>query len=442
MRAVDLFAGPGGWDLGAQALGIDPLGIEWDDAACATREAAGLRTVQADVAELDPLDYPCDLLIASPPCQAWSMAGKRQGQEDIERVYWLTAEIADADGEPDRLADSEWADERSKLVTEPLRWALALKPRLLAWEQVPPVIDYWKHCAEILREQGYHVWTGILSAERYGVPQTRKRAILLASLDRPVHPPMPTHQEYRAGEPAWDGPMLSLEGELQPWVSMADALGWTAPFGRGGARSYRRTRGTGMIERNGERRDHPTDEPAPTLTAKARSDVWLRANAQENAATRHAEEPAPTIKGGNDTGDRVWTEERPAPTIVGTRRSDQGMIAGRQLPEGEGRNVGGHGWTERRPATNVNGDPRIAAAARRDRDPNYDPSDPLPPSHQASAVRVSIEEASILQSFPPDHPWQGSRSKKFQQIGNAVPPLLARAVLSALLEAQDQEAAA
>ena len=68
MNALDLFAGPGGWDVGAQSLGLDPLGIEWDDAACQTRAAAGLRTHQGDVAALDPRDFaPCDLLIASPP---------------------------------------------------------------------------------------------------------------------------------------------------------------------------------------------------------------------------------------------------------------------------------------------------------------------------------------------------------------------------------------
>jgi DNA (cytosine-5)-methyltransferase 1 len=39
----------------------------------------------------------------------------------------------------------------------------------------------------------------------------------------------------------------------------------------------------------------------------------------------------------------------------------------------------------------------------------------------------------ILQSFPPDWPFQGSRSAVFQQVGNAVPPLLAERVLLAVL---------
>lgn len=40
MRAVDIFAGPGGWDVAARDLGIDVVGIEIDDSACDTREAA------------------------------------------------------------------------------------------------------------------------------------------------------------------------------------------------------------------------------------------------------------------------------------------------------------------------------------------------------------------------------------------------------------------
>lgn len=255
------------------------------------------------------------LLIASPPCQAWSMAGKREGLKDQARVFDLCALWANHPTAP--RPTEEWHDERSPLAAEPMRWAASLRPDLLAWEQVPPVLDLWKFCADLLRPLGYSTWTGILSAERFGVPQTRKRAILLASRIGQVHPPHPTHQAYVAGEPARHD--FTLEGEILPWVSMADALGWNAdvpaptvtgggtdaggpePFGRGGASanlpSYRRTRGPGMTERHGERRAHPATEPAPALTSKARSDEWEYDRRQGNTTTGGGTDHGPTHPG-------------------------------------------------------------------------------------------------------------------------------------------------
>jgi DNA (cytosine-5)-methyltransferase 1 len=489
LRALDLFAGPGGWDVGAEALGIEPLGIEYDDAAVATREAYGLSTIHADVTTLDPLEVArahseeaaadgIDLLIASPPCQAWSMAGSRKGIDDLDRVYALTRAVA---GRPTGQARSggpsinevkrslsatsytlranasgstpggvewiseeptEWEDERSKLVVEPLRWALALRPGLLAFEQVPPVLDYWRFIGSILRDEGYAVWTGILSAERYGVPQTRKRAILMASKIGGVHPPLPTHLPYVAGEPKPTEPMLTLEGELKPWVSMAEALGWAegsipAPsptittgggekggvdvFAGAGSRARARAaithvdpnagRGEGMKDRHGERAASPVENPAPTVSCHA-ADWKLRAGTNENDVTREGEEPAPTLRFGERLNAVEWVDG--SPRYLDTRQSHaQARSTNNPAPTMVGANLakGSAVFTDD-PAT----EPTEGTA--------YKPT---------RGVRVTIEEASILQSFPPDYPWQGSRTKQFQQIGNAVPPLMAKAILEALI---------
>jgi DNA (cytosine-5)-methyltransferase 1 len=44
-------------------------------------------------------------------------------------------------------------------------------------------------------------------------------------------------------------------------------------------------------------------------------------------------------------------------------------------------------------------------------------------------IRVSVADAAALQTFPPNHPFQGTRTKQYEQIGNAMPPLLAEAVI-------------
>jgi DNA (cytosine-5)-methyltransferase 1 len=221
-RIVDLFAGAGGWDEGLRELGYTAVGIDNDHWACATARAAGHERIEADIAALDPEAFaPVWGLIASPPCQAYSTAGKGLGRFDKERVIACAHELAAGhDTRAEHLAACR--DPRSLLTVEPLRWALTLRPRWIALEQVPPVLELWSLFAGLLTAHGYEASAGVLSAERYGVPQTRKRAYLVASLDGPAELPAPTHRSYNPRRP--EG--IREDEELLPWVSMADALGW------------------------------------------------------------------------------------------------------------------------------------------------------------------------------------------------------------------------
>ena len=418
MNAVDLFAGPGGWDIAAREMGLDPLGIEFDPDACATREAAGLRTLQADIAALSPDDFaPCDLLIASPPCPSFSTAGKGKGMDDMPLIY----ESADRIAEGQSLEEAHWHDERSALVLEPLRWALALEPRFLAWEQVPPVLPFWERCAEILRGRGWNVWTGKVEAERYGVPQTRERVILMADRDAPVHPPRPTHQRYVKGEPQRHE--VTLEREVLPWISMAEALGWASTDEIHGER------GAGMTERYGARPGRSASEPAPAITAGSKGSgprlLRLRNGNQDNATERDAAEPASTIAFGHNAARVEWVLEKPEdrPEAQGAGNSPRSI---KEPASTITSRADLSRWQARDSGPGAEREPRGVAQPGR-----HDPEESG--SQQKDAIRVSEAEALVLQSFPPAYPLQGTKSKRFLQIGNAVPPLLAYAILRELL---------
>ncbi len=420
---LDLFAGPGGWDLGARALGLDPLGVEVDVDACRTRLAHGLRTLMADVAAIDPVQFaPIVGLIGSPPCQGYSSAGSGAGRRDLERVVRcmeamadgvdLRAELRDelCEPEPGALFGFATEDTRSLLVVEPLRFALVLRPRWIALEQVPPVLPLWEVMAQLLIGHGYRTWTGKLRADEYGVPQTRERAFLLASLDHQPEPPEPTHQRWAKGaEPVRP---VDAAGRL-PWVTMAEALGWGMT-----ARPS-----TTLVSR-------PLDGGSgarAALAAELDAGRWYdrRASPQAQAADRHQDEPAPTITANGLDGQHVWrlkgtnqqNATRRAPDEPARRRSPEGNLA---LPE----------WVAERPATTVAGDHRVHPPGHKTN--ASDPPGRYDGRAGQNAIRVTIEEAAVLQGFPPDYPWRGMQTAMFRQVGNAVPPPLARAVLSAV----------
>lgn len=87
-------------------------------------------------------------------------------------------------------------------------------------------------------------------------------------------------------------------------------------------------------------------------------------------------------------------------------------------------------WGSTRPATTVAGDPRLIAPGHRCREEGCHVGQP-PRRQFDGATRLSLEEASLLQTFPADYPWRGMSKARFKQVGDAVPPLLAAAVVKA-----------
>lgn len=329
------FAGPGGWSQALKALDLDAEGYETDADACATARAAGHRRTQADVRRVT-WDEPLTGYIASPPCQTFSRVGKGAGREHLDHLRQAAKWVAQGDTVTAalRAVGDQVLDERSALVLHPLTVIAAKRPQWVALEQVPPVLPIWETYAELLEGFGYRTAVGYVYSEQHGVPQTRKRAVMVAHADRPVALPTPTHSLYHLRTPA------RLDDGVKPWVSMAEALGW----------------GTSRVDRN-----------------RLLAEVTPRVNNQSGTAF-----------------DLTWPAHRPAP-----------VVAGREIVTMPGAN-----------ANRFNG----STKSRND------------------GIRVTPAEAGVLQSFPADYPWQGGKSKQFEQVGNAVPPLLAQAILAPLVD--------
>jgi DNA (cytosine-5)-methyltransferase 1 len=365
---LDLYAGAGGWDEGGAILGHRSVGLEIEHDPCVTARRAGHVRIRCDVATYPtaPFRGRVRRVKGSPPCQAWSMAGNRLGEEDRARVHELVDEYAAGADQP----GDGWADPRSHHAAQPVRWIRDLRPESVCLEQVPPVLGLWEHIARVLRGWGYSTWVGVLNSADYGVPQTRKRAILIASRVRAATPPEPTH----AREPVAD-----LFGVRARWVSMAEALGWPGvdrpartvcgnreprwAYGQGG--SY--ATGWTLDRRTNSRGPQDTvapvvlDRPAPTLTSMSGRQWVLRsshaAKVNDRTQPRSMEEPAQTINFGHSSMEWVVDEQ--------------------------------------------------------------------------DTLRISVVEAAILQSFPAGYPWHGNKTSTFLQVGNAIPPRLAAAVLGA-----------
>ena len=169
-KAIDLFAGPGGLTLGLVAAGFEVVAaVESDELAVKTYRAnhpdvavqhADIRDVDADelLAELhlDPDDIA--LCAGCPPCQGFSSVRTLNGNKTVD-------------------------DPRNDLIAEYIRFVREIKPRAIMLENVPGLLrdEGFEAAVAELEALGYPASEGtrILNAAEYGVPQNRRRLVLL-----------------------------------------------------------------------------------------------------------------------------------------------------------------------------------------------------------------------------------------------------------------------
>src|SRR3989344_4937636 len=197
---IDLFAGAGGMSIGLEKAGFELLAAtDWDHWSCETLRTNHPNTVvkEGDITEID-LDLfakelgriEVDLIVGGPPCQGFSQLGKR-------------------------LQD----DPRNQLWQQYMKFVAYFKPKVFLMENVPQLLtsDEYSRIKGMAEQLGYSVVEKVLHAVDYGVPQKRKRAIILGSRIGILQHPAETHVELAK--------VNLLNQNLKSWKTVRDAIG-------------------------------------------------------------------------------------------------------------------------------------------------------------------------------------------------------------------------
>ena len=202
-KIIDLFCGCGGLSYGFEMAGFEViLGIDnWAD-ALKTFSATHKNAVAhlADLYTLNPSEIlekynikKPDIIVGGPPCQGFSIAGKR-------------------------MID----DERNKLYKGFVNFVDFFKPSAFVMENVPNIVSMGKgalkqQIIEDFEQIGYKVSSKILMASDYGVPQNRKRAIFVGLLNGKEFefPKVQTENKVTSFESISDLPEYNLEDGTQ-----------------------------------------------------------------------------------------------------------------------------------------------------------------------------------------------------------------------------------
>jgi DNA (cytosine-5)-methyltransferase 1 len=417
LHVASAFSGAGGSSTGYRIAGYRVLAaVEFVPAACETYEANmsdRTQLLRRDVRGLDASELleacglaagELDVLDGSPPCEPFSMAGRRERTWDQVREY---------SGQRQRSDD---------LFYEFARLVDGVRPKVFAAENVAGLArgrarGYFKRIMAALRACGYRVAARTLDAAWLGVPQFRQRIVIVGVRDDVVGEPAfpaPLAYQYTVREAIAD--LLEggdvLHGDYDRYWQPRDISDRPAPAVVAGSPSHWHVVG-GPVVRMGSfgakhRPPEVTDQPAPTVVA-GDSTYW------------HVDQ----IVEGHDFRQQTRSIDAPAATVRGV-----GARAGRAgQPPGDLRV-----FRDTRGAKPGNG-------GRRDR--ADEPAPTLVPGHNATHYQVeegaervrrrfTIDELRRICGFPDDYVLTGSFSQQWERLGDAVPPPMAAAWATAI----------
>lgn len=400
---LDLFAGAGGLSEGFIEAGCEVVGhIEMDKNACDTLvtrmvyhalkdmgkyseykeylkgeisleaivEKYGLEAERDSVicAKIDESNYhslistiqenlngrQLDMIVGGPPCQAYSYIGRAR---DVERMH---------------------SDERNFLYKYYVEFLKALQPKMFVFENVPGLLSagkgkYLHDMRELMKEAGYDTDFRVLNAANYGVPQNRKRIILVGWSK---HSKLSAYPDFESVDREY---VVSNFFEDLPAIKPGDSV----------AIKPRVQKSQLLIELG---IIHPELDFIVDHITRPHIDRDL-------TIYKHA-------VGLKNQG--INLKYNDLPTELKTHKNEKGFLDRFKVVDSKA--LGSH-----------------TVVAHIGKDGHFYIH---PDINQNRSL--SVREAARLQTFPDDYKFEGSRGPKYKQIGNAVPPMLAKVIAKEL----------
>ncbi|MGB3514411.1 MAG: DNA cytosine methyltransferase [Microcoleaceae cyanobacterium] len=380
--AIDLFAGAGGMSLGFEQAGFDiPVSVELDPIHCATHQfnfpfwsilCRSITDVTGDEIRqvLDIQNREIDVVFGGPPCQGFSMIGKRALD-----------------------------DPRNILISHFFRLILELQPKYFVMENVKGLtieknLNYLQEVISKLSKNGYQFQQPyqVLNAANYGVPQHRERLFLLGcknGLILPKYPPVITNFSKKYYPKSKIDKKLYLASCITVW----DAIG-----------------------------DLPEVEKYPELLQRD----WIIAENDYSKPSKYARK----LRGFDDFPHNYSYKREYDPKILTsslrTKHTPKSVERFLATPPGKIEQVSHFYKLHPEGICNT-----LRAGTPSSRGAYTSPR----PIHPFTPRCITVREAARLHSYPDWFRFHVTKWHGFRQVGNSVPPLLAKAVATEIIRA-------
>jgi len=442
-KAIDLFAGPGGLSLGLTAAGFEVIAaVELDpDAGKTYRNNIGNHTEIQDITKFKPkilhkklIDSGIlkegenlSLIAGGPPCPGFSLIGRSKISDLIKNKKGTYKN------------NKEWRhrfidDPRNKLFLEFVKYVKQFKPDYFIMENVSGMTSYQIEndpIVDVIKKKfrGYNVEERVLSAADFGVPQDRRRIIFIGSKKGLKKCEFPIPNQKKETLNALDA--IQDLVEVEPSKTGIAEVNYKSSKSKGS--EYRKLMRNWVCNR-------PNGSKVNGKTSQKRSHWTRKVNDRDKVIFPLITSGSPSISRGSISfpssqpkqiyGD-IYPSQWSSVLVPGFKKAKlkTSTVDKRHYVE----NKKGTRWVMY-PSKN------FKDKMRRIR---WDQPAPTVVAHLAKDGymfihpfhdrTITVREAARFQSFPDAFEFSGSMTSQFRQVGNAVPPLLAKTLGESIL---------